>query len=72
MAEDIEPTMFMDRTMSEVFDWSDDSTPVRDALWDYFMENDGHDTDKTEADMQEMDAKTDAEIEAFINENLKK
>ena len=58
--------------MSEAFDWSDDKTVVRDAIWDYFMENNNHDTVKTEeAEKPFLDMK-DAEVRDFIEKNLKK
>lgn len=44
---EIVKTALLDRSMKEVFDWSDSETPVRDALWDYFMEKNGRSTDKT-------------------------
>ncbi|MDF7669010.1 hypothetical protein PT281_05330 [Lactobacillus sp. ESL0701] len=71
MAE-IEKTALLDRQMKEVFDWSDSEIPVRDALWDYFMEKNGRDTMKTEADMLPFLKDTDEKIESFVNENLKK
>lgn len=65
-------TAMLDRHMKEVFDWSDSNTPVRDALWDYFMEKNGHDTMKTEEDMLPFLKDSDDKIEAFVNDNLKK
>lgn len=38
----------LNKKMSEAFDWSDDKLPVRDAIWDYYMEKNDHDTLKTE------------------------
>jgi len=66
MAE-IEKTKVLDEKMSDVFDWSDSKTPVRDALWDHFMDSNNHDTNKTSAevakymDMSDADVKTNAE-----------
>lgn len=71
MAEIIK-TELLDRHMNEVFDWSDSDLPVRDALWDYFMENNGHNTMKTEEAMLPFLKDSDEKIEAFVNENLKK
>ncbi|MFC6206971.1 MULTISPECIES: P8 family protein [Levilactobacillus] len=68
----VEKTALLDEKMSEVFDWSDASLPVRDALWDHFMESNGHNTDETEASMKEVDAKSDAEVRSYVEENLKK
>ncbi|WP_261810596.1 P8 family protein [Levilactobacillus humaensis] len=69
---DFEKTALLDEKMSEAFDWSDQALPVRDALWDHFMEANGHDTDKTEASMKEMDAKSDDEVRSYVEDNLKK
>lgn len=73
MAEDnVMPTKLLDRHMKEVFDWSNSELPVRDALWDYFMEKNGRDTMKTEEDMMPFLKDDDRIIEAFVNEHLKK
>lgn len=69
---EIVKTALLDRSMKEVFDWSDSDTPVRDALWDYFMESNGHNTDKTEEAMLPFMSYSDDKIIAFVNENLKK
>ena len=69
---EIVKTALLDRSMKEVFDWSDSDTPVRDALWDYFMESNGHNTDKTEEAMLQFMSDSDDKIIAFVNENLKK
>lgn len=34
----------LDLPMSEVFSWSEDKTPLRDALWNHFMEASNKDT----------------------------
>ena len=72
MADEIIKTALLDRHMKEVFDWSDSIMPVRDSLWDYFMEKNGRDTMKTEEDMLPFLKDSDDKIEAFVNENLKK
>lgn len=71
MAEEIK-TALLDRHMKEVFDWSDSDIPVRDALWDYFMEKNGRDTMKTEEEILPFLDYSDDKIESFVNENLKK
>ncbi|WP_143461421.1 P8 family protein [Levilactobacillus enshiensis] len=65
-------TALLDEIMKDVFDWSDQDMPVRDALWDYFMESNGHNTDESEASMKKIDAKSDDEVRAYVEENLKK
>lgn len=73
MADDnVMRTKLLDRHMKEVFDWSKSELPVRDALWDYFMEKNGRDTMKTEEDMMPFLKDDDQIIEAFVNEHLKK
>ena len=72
MADEIIKTALLDRHMKEAFDWSDSEMPVRDALWDYFMESNGHNTDKTEEAMLPFMSDSDDKIIAFVNENLKK
>ncbi len=68
----VEKTALLDEKMSEVFDWSDSKEPVRDALWNHFMESNGHNTDETEASMKEIDAKSDADVRSYVEDNLKK
>ena len=68
----VEKTALLDEKMNEVFDWSDATLPVRDALWDHFMESNGHNTDETEASMKEIDAKSDADVRSYVEDNLKK
>ena len=72
LIDEVIKTELLDRHMKEVFDWSDSNMPVRDALWDYFMEKNGRDTMKTEEDMLPFLKDSDDKIEAFVNENLKK
>ena len=72
MADEIIKTALLDRHMNEVLDWSDSKLPVRDALWDYFMEKNGRDTMKTEEDMLPFLKDSDYKVKAFVNENLKK
>ncbi|TRT34644.1 hypothetical protein ETI37_06950 [Lactobacillus mulieris] len=72
MTEDVLKTRLLDRHMKEVFDWSDSNIPVRDAIWDYFMEKNGKNTLNTEEDMLPFLKDSDDKIEAFVNENLKK
>ena len=68
----VEKTALLDEKMNEVFDWSDATLPVRDALWDHFMESNGNNTDETEASMKEIDAKSDADVRYYVEDNLKK
>ncbi|GEP25157.1 MAG: hypothetical protein ABF679_08580 [Lentilactobacillus diolivorans] len=77
MAEDIneEPgaeSPLLNKHMNEAFDWSDSKLPVRDALWDYYMEKNDHDTMKTGQDMEKyMDMSTD-DLKADAEKLLKK
>jgi hypothetical protein len=74
MAEEVatEPQI-LNKAMSEAFDWSEDDTPVRDAIWNYFMENNDHSTEKTlELIKPYIDATSDEPIREFVEANLKK
>ncbi|WP_276580142.1 P8 family protein [Lacticaseibacillus parakribbianus] len=72
MAEDVEKTLVLDEPMNAVFDWSDSELPVRDALWDYYMEHNGKDTIKTEETMKPLLDQSDDEIKALAEKLLKK
>lgn len=62
---------FLDKHLNEVFDWSDSDMPVRDALWDYYMEHNGHDTEATEKAMDPYMEMSADEIKAKAEELLK-
>lgn len=47
MAEAVEMNSMLDQKMMDVFDWSKANLPVRDAIWNHFMDANGHNTDKT-------------------------
>lgn len=68
---DVDKTLFLDYNMNDAFDWSDQEIPVRDALWDYFMENNSHDTMKTEEQMKPFMTKSEDDIRKFVEDNLK-
>ncbi|MFD1671957.1 hypothetical protein ACFQ5M_07615 [Agrilactobacillus yilanensis] len=68
----INRTALLDKSMSEVFDWSDSKTPVRDALWDHFMEANKRDTLKTESALEPFMTASDDKIKAYVEANLKK
>ncbi len=62
----------LNEKMSEAFDWSDSKLPVRDAIWDYYMEKNDHDTLKTEKDVEPyMNMSTD-NLKSKAEELLKK
>lgn len=71
MAADVEHTLVLDQAMSEVFDWSDDHEPVRDALWNYYMEKNGRNTDQTAQDMAPYLTMTDDKVRAEAEQLLK-
>ncbi|AKP66817.1 hypothetical protein [Companilactobacillus ginsenosidimutans] len=58
--------------MSEAFDWSDDKTIVRDAIWNHIMESNEHNTDETEKAMMPFLSDTDDNVRAYVEKNLKK
>ncbi|MFD1392486.1 hypothetical protein ACFQ3L_02640 [Lacticaseibacillus jixianensis] len=72
MAVDPEKTLVLDEPMNAVFDWSDDETPVRDAIWDAYMEANNHDTIKTEEQMKPVLDMSDDDVKALAEKLLKK
>ena len=68
----VEKTLMLDKTMSEAFDWSDSQTPVRDALWNFYMEQNHKDTIKTEEQMKPLLSASDDEVKALAEKLLKK
>lgn len=72
MAVDIEKTLVLDKPMNEVFDWTEDITPVRDALWNHYMEGNSHDTIKTTEQLKPVMDYSDKEVKALAEKLLKK
>lgn len=68
---EIEKTALLDKQMKQAFDWSDDKTPVRVAIWNFNMEKNDHDTMKTAEDCKWELTASDNEIEDFCEKNLK-
>jgi hypothetical protein len=62
----------LDTPMDKEFSWSDDTTPVRDALWNHYMEADGKDTMATEAKMHPYLDMTNEDVKANAEKLLKK
>ena len=46
----------LDLPMNEVFDWSEDKTPLRDALWHHYMVENNKDTVATLAHLKTFEA----------------
>ena len=69
---DPEKTLFLDEPMNKGFDWSKSEAPVRDALWDYYMEKNSRDTIKTEEEMKPVLDMSDDEVKALAEKVLKK
>ncbi|WP_438450382.1 P8 family protein [Lactobacillus kitasatonis] len=62
-----------DREMDQAFDWAKDNhMPIRDAIWDYEMEANGHDTMKTEKAVEWILKASDDEVKDYCEKNLKK
>ncbi|WP_048000549.1 hypothetical protein [Lactiplantibacillus herbarum] len=70
MAATVAMNSMLDEKMTDVFDWSDSQVPVRDAVWNHYMDANGHDTDKTADEvapyMKMDDAKLKAAVEALL------
>ncbi len=71
MAAVVEKRSLLDEKMSEVYDWSDSDLPVRDALWDHFMEASNHNTDKTEAEVKPYNDMSNDELKGKVEAVLK-
>lgn len=69
---DVEKTLTLDKKMNEVFDWSDSDTPVRDALWNHFMENNNKDTMKTMDELKKFTEMDDSNVADEAEKLLKK
>jgi RNAse (barnase) inhibitor barstar len=61
----------LNMSMSDVFDWSDDKTIVRDAIWDHMMEGNEHSTDKTVEAMKPFLSMSEADVKDYVEKNLK-
>ncbi|MFC6323198.1 P8 family protein [Companilactobacillus baiquanensis] len=72
MAVSVDKTSLLDMKMSEVFDWSDSTLPVRDAIWDHFMEASNHDTDKTVVEAKKYEDMDEADLKPAVEKLLKK
>ncbi|KRL66761.1 hypothetical protein [Companilactobacillus versmoldensis] len=57
--------------MSDAFDWSDDKTIVRDAIWNHMMENDDRSTDKTIETMKPFLSMSEDDVKDYVEKNLK-
>lgn len=69
---DVEKTLTLDKKMNEVFDWSDSDTPVRDALWNHFMEANNKDTLKTMDEVKKFTEMDDNDVPNAVEKLLKK
>lgn len=57
--------------MNEAFEWSDDKTVVRDAIWDHIMEGNNHNTDETTKSMKKFLNMSEEEVKDYVEKNLK-
>lgn len=64
-------TELLDQKMTEVFDWSNDQTPLRDAMWNHVMDDNGHDMMKTIAEAKKWENMNDAELKKTAEQMLK-
>ena len=58
-------------SMDDAFDWSDDKTIVRDAIWDHIMESNNHNTDETVEAMKPFLDMSDADVKDYVEKNMK-
>lgn len=71
MAKSVDGTLFIDYNMNDAFDWSDEEMPVRDAIWNYLMDHNGHDTLKTEEQIKPFMTMSEDEVRKYVEDNLK-
>ncbi|ETY73272.1 hypothetical protein [Lactiplantibacillus fabifermentans] len=71
MAAAVEMNSVLDESMKDVFDWSDAKTPVRDAIWNHFMDADNHDTDKTADEVAPYMTMDEAKLKDEVTKLLK-
>lgn len=64
-------TELLDKKMTEVFDWSDDTTPLRDAMWNHVMDDNGHNTVATIAEAKKWESMSDADLKSTAEKMLK-
>ena len=64
-------TELLDQKMTEVFDWSNDQMPLRYAMWNHVMDDNGHDTMKTIAEAKKWENMNDAELKKTAEQMLK-
>ncbi|MGX4644745.1 MULTISPECIES: P8 family protein [Holzapfeliella] len=67
----VDQKLLLDTKMSDAFDWSTSDIPVRDALWDYFMDHNNKNTLETESKMRPFMDCEDSKIKEFVESHLK-
>ncbi|GAB5052259.1 MULTISPECIES: P8 family protein [Pediococcus] len=67
----VEKTALLDTATKDIFDWSDDATPLRDAMWDKVMESNNHNTDKTSEQAAKWEDMNDSDLKAAAEKLLK-
>ncbi|WEV44122.1 hypothetical protein OZX56_02530 [Lactobacillus sp. ESL0684] len=72
MTRETSQNSILDQPMNQVFDNSSDTETMRSFLWNYFMEQAGNDSVAAETAMLPLLQKSDQEIIAFADEQLKK
>lgn len=66
-----EKYQLLDLEMNEVFDWSEDKTPLRDALWNHYMDESNKNTLSTLEHLKAYKNMSNQEIKAEAEKVLK-
>jgi hypothetical protein len=61
----------LDLPMNEVFDWSEDKTPLRDALWNHYMDESNKNTSATLKHLKAYQTMSSDEIKTEAEKVLK-
>ncbi|AFT81331.1 P8 family protein [Leuconostoc carnosum] len=60
----------LDLPMNEVFDWSEDKTPLRDALWNHYMDESNKNTLSTLEHMKAYKTMSDDDLKVAAGKVL--
>lgn len=61
----------LDQKMTDTFDWSNSQLPVRDAVWNHYMDANNHDTDKTADEVEPYMKMNDTKLKQAVEKLLK-
>ena len=68
----IDNLTWLDSSMKENFEWSEEDETVREVLWHYFLEIAGNDASRAETLMLDLLNQGDSAIKQLIEQDIKK